>query len=75
MKYINPFRVYSHLPKEMYTLFIARFINCVGGFIMPLLTLILTVKIGMSPAQAGLFATLSMVLQAPFVILGGKLSD
>ena len=75
MKYINPFRVYSHLPNEMYTLFIARFINCVGGFIMPLLTLILTVKIGMSPAQAGLFATLSMVLQAPFVILGGKLTD
>lgn len=67
--------MYRHLPKEMYALFIVRFINCIGGFIMPLLTLILTVKIGMSATQAGLFATLSMVLQAPFVLLGGKLTD
>ncbi len=66
---------YIGLPKEIYILFIARIINSLGRFIGPLLTLILTKKIGMSTTHAGVLFTISMVLQAPCVLLGGRLAD
>jgi MFS family permease len=75
LKFKNPFAVYNNLPKEMHTLFITRIINSMGGFIMPLLTLILTQKVGLSAAQAGLYSTISEISQIPFVLIGGKLVD
>lgn len=67
--------VYRGLPRGVYFLFFANVINEMGGFIMPLMTLILTVKIGMPDSQAGLFASLAMLVRAPFLLLGGKLAD
>ena len=69
------FQLYKGLPREIYLLFAARIINTVGSFVMPLIAMILTVKIGMSSADAGFFATLVCVTQAPCVVLGGKLID
>lgn len=69
------FFVYKGLPKDIYLLFIAVVVNKIGSFIAPLMTLILTVKVGFSAAEAGLFSTLSMVTQAPFIMLGGILAD
>lgn len=69
------FFVYKGLPKDIYLLFIAVVVNKIGSFIAPLMTLILTVKVGFSTAEAGLFSTLSMVTQAPFIMLGGILAD
>lgn len=66
---------YIGLPKEIYILFIAKIVNSLGRFIGPLLTLILTKKIGMSSAEAGTLITISMVLQAPCVLIGGRLAD
>ncbi|MCI1965909.1 MAG: MFS transporter [Oscillospiraceae bacterium] len=66
---------YANLPREMYILFAARVISCIGGFIQPLLTLILTQKLGFSPARAGGFSAFLILTQAPSVILGGKLAD
>lgn len=66
---------YMGLPKEIYILFISKIINSLGRFIGPLLTLILTKKIGMSSTQAGALITISMVLQAPCVLIGGRLAD
>lgn len=67
--------VYKGLPKGIYLLFISTVINKIGGFIAPLMTLILTVKIGFSETEVGLFTTIAMLSQAPFVMLGGILVD
>jgi len=71
----NPFLVYKGLPKSLYFLFAARVIDNMGCFILPLITLILTEKIGLSKSNAGIFATIFMCTQAPFLLLGGRLID
>lgn len=71
-KSINP---YKGLPKEIYILFSCRIINAVGTFVFPLLSLILTQKIGLSKAEAGSFVTLLALVQVPSMIIGGKLVD
>lgn len=68
-------QVYQGLPRSVYILFISTVINKIGGFIAPLMTLILTVKIGLPDSQVGLVATISMLSQAPFVVIGGNLVD
>ena len=67
--------VYKGLPKGVYLLFVSTVINKLGGFITPLMTLILTVKIGFSETQVGLFTTLALLSQAPFILLGGVCVD
>jgi MFS family permease len=69
------FTTYSGLPKEIYLLFCSRVISCVGSFILPLLTLILTQKLGMSKTEAGSFSALLILSQAPCLLIGGKLID
>ncbi|QAT50265.1 MFS transporter [Caproiciproducens sp. NJN-50] len=71
----GPCSPYSNLPREIYILFAARIVTCMGGFIQPLLTLILTQKLGFSAAEAGGFSAFLTLTQAPAVILGGKLAD
>ncbi len=66
---------YRGLRKEIYVLCIARIINSMGAFVHPLLALILTKKIGFSVDQAGLFASMLLLIQAPIMLLGGKLAD
>ncbi|MVB11462.1 Multidrug resistance protein MdtG [Caprobacter fermentans] len=69
------FSPYANLSREIYILFAARIVTCLGGFIQPLLTLILTQKLGFSAAETGSFSALLILTQAPAVILGGKLTD
>jgi MFS family permease len=69
------FSPYTNLPREIYILFAARIVTCMGGFIQPLLTLILTQKLGFSAAEAGGFSAFLILTQAPSVVLGGKLAD
>lgn len=64
--------IYRGLPGEIYFLFIARAISCLGRFIAPVLALILTQKIGMDVGKAGVLVTSMIFLQAPCVLLGGK---
>lgn len=68
-------KTYSGLSKELYFIFLARVVNCMGSFILPLLTLILTQKLGMSKSQTGSFSAFLMLTQGPCLILGGKLID
>ena len=69
------FAAYAGLPREIYILFAARIVTCLGSFINPLLTLILTQKLGFSASDAGGFAALLILTQAPSVMIGGKLAD
>ena len=66
---------YRGLRREIYVLFFARVINSVGAFVHPLLTLILTDKIGLTSGEAGQFMSLLLLIQAPIILLGGKLAD
>ncbi|GFP75623.1 MFS transporter [Clostridium fungisolvens] len=67
--------VYKGLPRDIYVLFISTVINKMGSFIVPLMTLILTEKIGFSKYEAGLFTTIAILSQAPFLVVGGSLVD
>lgn len=71
-KLFNP---YMGLPREIYILFISKIINAMGSFVMPLLTLILTEKIGLSNGKAGYYISISGILYIPALIIGGKLAD
>ncbi|MHA5212490.1 hypothetical protein [Oenococcus oeni] len=69
------FSNYRNLPREIYILFISLIIDAAGSFVQPLLTLILTEKIGLSAAESGLYITILGSLSAPGMIIGGKLTD
>jgi len=71
-KLLSPYR---GLPKEIYVIFVSRVINAMGCFVMPLLTIILTEKVGLSSEMAGLYICLSGALFLPGSIMGGKLAD
>ena len=75
MRKNNVLSTYKGLPKEIYVLFIGRIINCIGSFVHPLMSLILTEKIGLSAGEAGIFVTSVAIFQVPALILGGKLVD
>ncbi|MFD3157192.1 MFS transporter [Haloimpatiens sp. FM7330] len=66
---------YKGLPREIYILFVSRVVNRMGAFVYPLLTLILTDKIGLPKDKAGTFITLLVILSAPGMLIGGKLVD
>lgn len=66
---------YRGLPKEIYILFISRIVNAIGCFVMPLMTLILTQKIGLSKEVAGFYISISGFIQMPSSMIGGKLAD
>ena len=66
---------YKGLPKEIYIIFISRIINAAGCFVMPLLTLILTEKIGLSKEVSGMYISASGLLFIPAAMIGGKLTD
>jgi MFS family permease len=69
------FEQYRGLPREIYILFIGRIINCLGSFVGPLMTLILTQKFGMSSAESGSFIALQSCLQGIGLVIGGKMVD
>lgn len=69
------FSPYKGMPKEIYVIFVARIINALGCFVMPLLTIILTQNIGLSSQSTGFYISLSGLLYVPAAIIGGKLAD
>lgn len=66
---------YSGLPKSVYVIFFARVVNCMGNFVFPFMTLLLTTKVGMNEKQVGFFLLLASILQVPGSLIGGKLAD
>ena len=50
-------------------------INAAGSFIFPLLTLILTIKIGVNKTDAGYIISASGILFMVSGLIGGKLTD
>ncbi|MDX1343214.1 MAG: MFS transporter [Reinekea sp.] len=71
----SAFTQYRGLPRDLYILATARAIASAGAFIMPMLTLILTQKMGLTAAQAGILVSTASFSYVPGSLLGGKLAD
>ncbi len=54
---------YRGLPKEIYILFFARVINNVGAFVHPLLTLMMTDRIGLSETKTGFYMMMLALIE------------
>lgn len=66
---------YRGLPRNMYVMFGATVINRFGDFVMPFLTMYLTVKMGLSFEIAGIIVTIASLSGIPSALLGGKFAD
>jgi MFS family permease len=66
---------YRGLSKTAYVLFFARLVTSMGAFIFPMLTLILTVKLGYTKTYAGFLMTIVSVLMLVANLIGGKIAD
>lgn len=71
----NVFRTYSGLPRSIYIIFFSRIANCIGNFVFPLMTLLLTIKMGMSEKEVGFFLLVCSLVQVPGSLIGGKFAD
>ncbi len=72
---VKLYRRYRGLPKEIYVLAVGRMVNSMGAFVHPLLTMILTTKLGMKSDEAGMLMTFLLLTQMPISALGGFLAD
>lgn len=69
------FKMYQGLRKEIYILCFGRFVTAMGSLIWPMLTLILKSKLNFDAEQVALWFLIFGVLQLPFGLMGGKLTD
>ncbi|MFA7128531.1 MAG: MFS transporter, partial [Sphaerochaeta sp.] len=69
------FSLYAGLDKSIYTLFAVRIINRFGDFVQMLLVLILTVKLGMSDHEAGIFITFTIIATMVGQLTAGVVAD
>ncbi len=66
---------YGGLRNENYILFFGRVVTNLGSMIYPVLTLILSQKMGMDATQVALVTTLSGIVILPAGIIGGRIAD
>ena len=72
---MNLLTQYRGLRKEVYILFFGRVVTNLGAMVWPLLTLILTQKLGMSASAVALLQLLSGAVLLPMNLVGGRLAD
>lgn len=66
---------YGGLKKEIYILFIGKLVTAMGSFVWPMLTFLMTTKLGLSDGTSTLLIATVSVLSFPAALLGGKLAD
>lgn len=72
---VSIFSQYKGLSRSAYVIFIARIVTNMGAFIWPLLTLILSRKIGYSVTEIAMLSVMIGLIFLPANIIGGKLAD
>jgi len=72
---MNIFAQYKNLRRENYVLFFGRIVTSMGAMIWPMLTLILSRKMGMSAGIIGILMALGTAGMFPANILGGRIAD
>lgn len=63
------------LPRAIKYLFAVRLVNAAGSFVLPFMTMLLTVKLGWDAQRAGAFMTLMSLAGGAGMLVGGKLGD
>jgi MFS family permease len=66
---------YYNFPRVIYFVFIARFINSIGYFVFPFLTLFLTKNLSLSADKVGIYLMLVEVGRIIGALAGGKATD
>lgn len=66
---------YKDTPTEILMLFICKVVTSIGNFIYPLLSLYLTIKLGLTNMQAGTILTFISLIYIPGTLIGGFLGD
>ena len=69
------FHQYKGLKKEIYILFYGRVVTSMGGLVWPLMTLILSNKMGMSASEIANLMLVMSIIQLPCTLIGGKIAD
>ena len=69
------FGQYRGLRRELYVLFWGKAATNMGAMIWPMLTLILSNKLGMNPQEIARITITLGIIQFPVNLLGGKLAD
>ena len=69
------FSQYRGLRRELYILFWGRVVTNMGALIWPMMTLILTEKLGYTPGQASTVMLVVGSFMLPATLAGGKLAD
>lgn len=69
------FLTYYGFPRVVYLVFIARFINSIGYFVFPFLTLFLTKNLSLSADKVGLYLMFVEIGRISGALLGGKMAD
>ena len=72
---ISLFKQYKGLSRSAYVLFFARLVTTMGSFIWPMMTLILSTKLGYSGKEIAFIFLIISVVFLPATVLGGKLAD
>lgn len=69
------FTQYAGLKREIYILFIGKLVTAMGSFVWPMLTFLLTTKLGLSDGIAALLIASAGVISLPVALWGGRLAD
>ena len=69
------FNQYRGLRREIYILAFGRMVTNLGSMIWPVMTMILSQKIGLTAAQISYYFVGSSIIMLPASILVGKLAD
>ena len=66
---------YAGLKKEIYILFVGKLVTAMGSFVWPMMTFLLTTKLGFSDGVAAMLIATAGAVSLPAALLGGKLAD
>lgn len=72
---MNLISQYKGLRKENYVLCFGRFVTAMGAMVRPMLTMILSQKLGMNAVQVAWVIALMGILTIPANLIGGKIAD
>lgn len=67
--------MYRNLSKSIYSLALVNFINGLGNFVFPFLTLFLTLKLGYSASQAGRYMMICIAMYLPGSLITSRIAD
>ena len=72
---LNFLSQYRGLRKEIYVLFFGRVVTNLGAMVWPMLTMIMSQKLGMNASTIATVMVLAGIVMVPANMAGGKLAD